>query len=197
MSDQNQTPAPVSIDDEMRRVREYTAAAIAGVVLLGTVIMFILAVGTTADAERFERVKDLINIVIPIVTFVLGYYFNKTTSDTRADKAESIAQTAAVSAQQAEVKKSVAEAEASQAWGQVEEIKGSLEEVTASAASMLESAPDGPGFLAEPAPSMGTLSGADEETREAAAGRAKQQEEWRRAKQDLELALARAKKRRK
>jgi len=62
----------------LRRLREYVAAGIALIIIMGTVVLILYALVYTANPEQFSLVKELLQIIIPLLTFVLGYYFNKT-----------------------------------------------------------------------------------------------------------------------
>ena len=106
MSDQ---PAPSSVDTSLRRFREYVAAGIALLVVLGTFGMLIAAFSYIESNETFARVKDLLLIVNPFLGVVIGYYFNKVSTEARAESAESTARTATANAQQAVTRAEVAE----------------------------------------------------------------------------------------
>lgn len=174
-----------SVDDNLRRFREYVAAGIAGMVILGAVILVIMGMFYTDDANRFSRVKDLINIMTPLLTFVLGYYFNKTSTEARAEKAEMTAQSAVTTAQKATQDRAKAEQFAAETLEEknkeskkADELQGMVEEFDSQLDWILEdfSAP-----TAAAAP--GTLS--FEEGGEAQAERIKEMEERRRKLQRL------------
>src|SRR5262245_37539536 len=102
-------PAPNSVDASLRRFREYVAAGIALLVVLGTFGMLIAAFWYIDSNESFARVKDLLLIVNPFLGVVIGYYFNKVSTEARAESAENTARTATASAQQAVTRAEVAE----------------------------------------------------------------------------------------
>ena len=92
------------IDGRLRLIRETVAAMLAGVVVLGTLVVFIVAfqyVEGQSD-KSFERVKDLLLMINPIVGVVIGYYFSKVTTEARAESAEATAKAATTVAHQAE-----------------------------------------------------------------------------------------------
>lgn len=129
-------------------LREYVSAALAGVVVLGTVAMMIMAFNYLSEPDEFDRVKGLLLFVNPLLGVVIGYYFNKATSEPRAETAEAAAKTAAASAQQATEARDKAEAEAEvarddaeEAKGEVEEVKTALKEVGEAAVKMAAAVP--------------------------------------------------------
>ena len=135
-------------------LREYVSAALAGVVVLGTVAMMILAFNYLNSPEEFDRIKDLLLFINPLLGVVIGYYFNKASSEPRAETAEAAAQTAVVSAQQATEARDQAEAEAEAARGEAEEAMGKAEEVKTALKEVGEAAEK----MAAAAPRPKTLS---------------------------------------
>jgi len=111
----------VTTDPGLRRFREYVAAAIAVLVILGTIVMMIVALRYVGSSDQFARVKDLLLIVNPLLGVVIGYYFNKVSTEARAESTESTAQSATMSAQQATEARNAAEAEAQAARSEAEE----------------------------------------------------------------------------
>lgn len=99
-------------DPWLTRGREVITALLALIVVIGTAILIASAfkyvsVDDTKDLS-FQHAKDLLNIVLPLLGVVLGYYFNKVSTEKRAEAAEKSAQKAEVVAQQAnEVKQTV------------------------------------------------------------------------------------------
>ena len=136
----------VTTDPGLRRFREYVAAAIAVLVILGTIVMMIVALRYVGSSDQFARVKDLLLIVNPLLGVVIGYYFNKVSTEARAESAESTAQSATMSAQQATEARNVAEAEAQAAKSEAEEALSTLSEVSQAAEKVLSQAP-APGVL--------------------------------------------------
>ncbi len=148
-------------DPVVRRLREFVAAAIALVVIIGAVVMLVQAF-TYISSPEFDRVKDLLLFINPLLGVVVGYYFNRATSEPRAEKAETTATAAMATAQQASEARNQAEAEAEVAKGEAEEVKEALKEVDEAAEKMMAQMP---------APAVGVLS-VDEETGEPAAAEA-------------------------
>jgi hypothetical protein len=72
---------------------------------------------------------------------VIGYYFNKVSSDARAETAETAVSTAVVSAQQATVVRDAAVAEAEATKADAMEAKSSLQELTQWAGDMVAQVP--------------------------------------------------------
>jgi hypothetical protein len=156
----------------MRRFREAIAALISVIIIAGTISLMVIALGYVNSpdldpSEKFARAKDLLLFINPLLGVVVGYYFNKVTSEARAETAETAAQTALDSAQQATEARNVAQAEARSAQETTEEAKVALKEVSDAAEKMMAEAP-----------TTGTLS-ADEGTGE--------------ARVELKMALKRAK----
>jgi hypothetical protein len=102
-------PSSDPVDTSLRRFREYIAAGIALLVVLGTFGMLIAAFWFIGSNESFARVKDLLLIVNPFLGVVIGYYFNKVSTEARAESAESTARTATANAQQAMTRVETAE----------------------------------------------------------------------------------------
>lgn len=152
-----QQPAALAEPDPVvRRLREFVSAGIALVVILGSTIMLIQAFNYLSSPEEFDRVKDLLLLINPLLGVVVGYYFNRATSEPRAEKAESAATVAMATAQQASEAANQAEAEAEVAKGEARQVKEALKEVDEAAGKMMAQTPS---------PAMGVLS-VDEETGE-------------------------------
>lgn len=132
----------------VRRLREFVSAGIAGIIILGTILMMVLAFSHLSNAEEFARVKDLLLFINPLLGVVIGYYFNKVTSEARAETAEKTAQTAMASAQQAGAERDKAESEAKAAKTEAKETKAALKEVGEAAEKVAAQVPAaGPGVL--------------------------------------------------
>ena len=151
-------------DTQLRLFRERIAAAVALVIVVGSFILVGLTLMFVGDAERFTRAKDLLLFVNPILGVAIGYFFNKVTSDARAETAESAAETAQTNAQQATEERIHAVAQVETMRDESTQIKTALEDLTSTAHEMLmlpESAPSGgPGKLGmggESAPSPEAL----------------------------------------
>ena len=122
-----QKPAPTSPDTSLRRLREYVAAGIAVIVVLGTVSLMVRAMSATGDDVQFARMKDLLLIVNPLLGVVLGYYFNKASTEARAENAEATAQNAVVNAQEAAKAREVAQAGSEAAKNMTKQAEADLE----------------------------------------------------------------------
>ena len=164
----------VEPDPVVRRLREFVSAGIALAVILGSVVMLIQAFNYLSSPEEFDRVKDLLLFINPLLGVVVGYYFNRAISEPRAEKAETAATAAMATAQQASEARNQAEAEAEAAKGEAEEVKETLKEVDEAAEKMLAQMP---------APAVGVLS-VDGEPGEPAAAE---------ARLELQMALRHAK----
>jgi hypothetical protein len=137
---------PQSSQDEyqLRRFREYVAALFAAIFIVATIAMIIFAFVNSADAEANARMKDLLLIVLPYTGVVLGYYFNRVTTETRVEKAENVAQNAMASAQSATLERQQAREEAEAVSQEAEKWKSSVAELyplSKQIVSELESAP--------------------------------------------------------
>ena len=117
----------VKTDLFLRKFREIIAAAIAVVIVVGTVVMLIMAIYATGNDAQFGRIKDLLLILNPLLGVVLGYYFNKVSTEARAENAESTAQNAVATAQEAGKARESAEKEKEQAKADTEQVKVSLD----------------------------------------------------------------------
>ncbi len=149
-------------DPFVRRLREFVSASIALVVILGSVVMLTQAFNYLNSPEVFDRVKDLLLFINPLLGVVVGYYFNRATSEPRAEKAETAATAAMETAQQASEARNHAEAEAEAAKGEAKEVKEALKEVDEAAEKMMAQIS---------APAVGVLS-VNEETGEPTAAQA-------------------------
>jgi len=174
-----QAASDMTADPALRRFREYVAAAISLSVIIGTIALMIIALSYVnspdlAPSEKFTRVKDLLLFINPLLGVVIGYYFNKVTSEARAETAETAAQSAMVTAQQADEARKLAESEAQTAKGEAEEVKTALKEVGQAAEKMLTWRP-----------AVGTLA-AEEEGEVPEDPRLELQMAWTRAKRLIE-----------
>jgi hypothetical protein len=123
-------PPQTETDLYMRKFREIVTATIALIVVLVYPIgMVIVSVNFINTPEKHDQLKDLFLIVNPLLGFVLGYYFNKTSTEARAENAESTAKTAVTTAQQASMQRERAQETADKALQRVEEAKGILREM--------------------------------------------------------------------
>lgn len=163
-------------DPAVRRLREYVSAFMALIVILGTVVMVIQAFNHLGTPDEFARVKDLLLFVNPLLGVVIGYYFNRVTSEARAETAETAAKGAMANAQQAAEARNVAEAVAKEAKGEAQEVKGALKEVGQAAEKMMAQVS---------APAVGVL-GAEEGGEPVEDARLELKMAWNRAKRLVE-----------
>lgn len=132
----------------LRRFREYVAAGIAIVIIVGTLVMMVMALRYVDSSDQFARAKDLLLIINPLLGVVIGYYFNKVSTEARAESAEATAQSAALNAQQATEARNAAEAKAQAARTEAEEAMSTLSAVSQAAEKVLSQAPaTAPGVL--------------------------------------------------
>jgi predicted lipid-binding transport protein (Tim44 family) len=178
MSEQLPAQPVVKTDPDlaMRRLREYVSAGMAGIIILGTVIMMIMAFSHLQTPDEFARVKDLLLFINPLLGVVIGYYFNKVTSEARAETAEKTVQSAMTSAQQASAERDKAQADAKSAKSEAQETKEVLKDMV-----------DATEKTVAQAPAEGTTTLAvDEQGRPAPAPSVELQLAWTRAKRLLE-----------
>ena len=166
-------------DFALRRFREYVAAGIAGVVVLGTILMLVMAINTVSDDGQFSKMKDLLLIINPLLGVVLGYYFNKASTEARAENAEAAAKEAVTGAQEAGKARDAAQAEAKEAKAEAGEMWTALVDVRQAAERMMATTG---------APLVARSFGPGEET-----SVAEQDVEVFQARRELEAALERAK----
>lgn len=136
MADENPpvkaTPTASPGDTRIVRLREYTAAGLAFVVVLGMVVLVVLAAASVASADNFGRLKDLLLFLNPLVGIVIGYYFNRVTSERRAENAESVAGHATEAATEADRQRADAETRARESANSLADLTDTVEaEVTA------------------------------------------------------------------
>jgi len=124
----------------MPRFRERVAAAIALLVVAAGISMMFLAFRYIDEKEKFDRAKDLLLIVNSVLGVVIGYYFNKVSTEARAENAESTARTATASAREAADARNAAQADA-------QETRTHLDDVSRAAEKVLAAAPASPRTL--------------------------------------------------
>jgi flagellar biosynthesis GTPase FlhF len=171
-----QSASEVITDVAMRRLREYVSALIALLIILSTLVMMIQAFNHLGTPDEFARVKDLLLFINPLLGVVIGYYFNKVTSEARAETAETTAKSAMANAQQASEARNAAEAEAKEAKSEAKEVKTALKEVGQATEKMLAQMP---------APAVGVLS-AEEGGEQVEDARLELKMAWNRAKRLVE-----------
>ncbi len=117
----------------MSRFRERVAALIALLVILAALAMMGLAFRYIGDDDRFARAKDLLLIINPVLGVVIGYYFNKVSTEARAEGAESAARSALADARRAAESRDRAEDRARGARAEVEETGRRLDDLSRAA----------------------------------------------------------------
>ena len=125
----------------MKRFRERVAALIALLIILSSISMVALAFRSIGDKERFDRSKDLLLLINPILGVVIGYYFNKVSMEARAESAENTARTASETARVASESQEKAEKLADAARGDAEQAQAHLQDLSVAAEKMLAQAP--------------------------------------------------------
>jgi hypothetical protein len=106
-------PSDPQPDPWLQRFREIFTGALAVVVIAGFTVMMVVAMGHVGKDQQdstFQRIKDLLAIVSPVVGVVIGYYFSKTSIEARAEGAEHVARAATSTARVAEHARADAEA---------------------------------------------------------------------------------------
>jgi hypothetical protein len=73
----------------LRYVREIAAHLIAAVILIGFALIMWGAYAQIGNADNYHQAKDLLLLFQGLVGVVMGYYFNRVTTEKRAEKAES------------------------------------------------------------------------------------------------------------
>ena len=152
MSEQQKVEATASAvtDPTLRRLREYVAALLAAIIVLGTVVLLVSGLGfITAPEPAFTRVKDLLLFLNPLVGVVIGYYFNKISTEARAESAEATAKQASESAHKADQMRDKAESEVKSTQAEMKETKTCLSDLSKAAEKVLSQ------------PKPGTLGGGE------------------------------------
>ena len=128
-------------DTLLSRAKEVIAALIALSIIVSLVVMLAKAFGVLNSEEAFRRVKDLLLFINPLVGVVIGYYFNKVSTEARAEKAEATAQTATKAAEQAETGRKEAESKINDFQAEAETARQSLKEIIPAAEELLKQTP--------------------------------------------------------
>jgi hypothetical protein len=154
-AEMSEPPQNTSSDASLRHFREYVAAAIAVLVVLGTFGMLIAAFLYIGESDTFTRVKDLLLIANPILGVVIGYYFNKVSTEARAENAETTARAASASAQQAMNEAQQSAAARAAAEEKTQSVTSALGDVQVAAEQVLSQPPAPTGVLgAEESPAF-------------------------------------------
>jgi hypothetical protein len=108
---------------QMPPFREWVAATLALVIVVGAVTLVVMAAqSTTGEGTSYDRLKDLLLFINPLIGVVIGYYFNKATSEGRAENAEQVAQSASETMQSAIQIRDEAVSQASEAVDALEDV---------------------------------------------------------------------------
>ncbi len=142
-------PGEAPSEPTMGRFREQVAAGIALLVIVAGLGMMLWSFRYLDDKEKFGRAKDLLLIINPVLGLVIGYYFNKVSTEARAENAEKTARTASADARQASESRDKAQELADAARTGAQEMGVHLEEVSEAAEKVLAQTPArAPGTLA-------------------------------------------------
>ncbi|MBK9052804.1 MAG: hypothetical protein IPL78_18385 [Chloroflexi bacterium] len=127
---------------QMRQFRERVSSLLAGLIVVVAVIVLLVAVATGLRAEEpgqaFTNVKDVLGFLNPLLGVILGYYFNKVSSENRAENAEKTARIAAANAQQADDERQAMWQQAQQIEQQMKQMRVFMAELTQAAQAMLD-----------------------------------------------------------
>lgn len=116
----------VSTEERIQLLKEYVAATLGIVLVVGTVILAFMAfLGNSTDAN-FQHLKDVLLILNGLSGVVLGYYFGRIPSDARASQAQKqVVETQAQAQQQV----AVAQQQAQQAQTRALEVIDQVQEL--------------------------------------------------------------------
>ena len=128
-------------DAALSRFREGVAALIAVVVVGASLTLIFLGFGHIGEKEQFDRAKDLLLIVNPVLGVVIGYYFNKVSTEARAENAENTARHATADLRKAAEERQQAQAVAAAAKTDAEETRGTLDDLSRAAERVLAEKP--------------------------------------------------------
>jgi len=117
-------------DKELQRYREQVTARLAGSIV-GLFAVSVVAAFIFVREPAFAQVKEIVSVLTPIVGVVLGFYFNKASTEKRAENAEQTAEAASKVAQQAVAERHEAQTEASVATESLDEVTTAAQELIA------------------------------------------------------------------
>jgi hypothetical protein len=140
---ENNDPSLLSqVEIQMRQFRERVSSLLAGLIVVVAVIVLLVAVATALRTEEpgqaFTNVKDVLGFLNPLLGVILGYYFNKVSSENRAENAEKTARVAAANAQQADDERQAMWQQAQQIEQQMKQMRVFMAELTQAAQAMLD-----------------------------------------------------------
>lgn len=137
----------ISTELLLEKWRELFAGVLAVLIVLGMFGVCWVAVQSLANPAQFQGAKDLLLIITPFVGVVLGYYFNKVTSDARAGALQRAADSASQAASNAMTDRDRAEAQAKTAQAQAEQMRSALSDVVTAADAAKTEQPGNLGVL--------------------------------------------------
>src|SRR5882724_5994113 len=137
-------PITHDLDNPLSRFREYVAAGIAVLIVVTGLgmVLYVLLRSTTADKDTFERAKDMLLFINPLLGLVIGYYFNKVSTEGRAESAEKTARNATVASAQAMDESKSARLEAESARGDANKIRVLLKDLGDATSKILGEDPE-------------------------------------------------------
>ena len=123
-------PAP-GPDPRAQARREQVTANLAYAIVGLFAALLIGAFFNLKEEVPFANVKDLLSMITPIVGVVLGFYFNKASTERRAESAEEGARAATEAARQASEERAQAQVEATQATQSLNDVSTAADELLA------------------------------------------------------------------
>jgi len=112
-------------------IREF----VAGVLALVVMSLFLGILWKAIDKESGVSLKDVLAIVNPVVGLVIGFYFSRATSETRAEKAETAAASANEVANNSVQARATADQQTAKAKNQADVARGALQSLAAAVES--------------------------------------------------------------
>ena len=124
-------PAAPGPDPKVQARREQVTANLAYAIIGLFAALLIGAFFNLKEEIPFANVKDLLSMITPIVGVVLGFYFNKASTERRAESAEEGARAATEAARQASEERAQAQVEATQATQSLNDVSTAADELLA------------------------------------------------------------------
>lgn len=151
MSESRDTAGLSQFEITSRQSRERVAAALAGIIVLIAVVVLLVSVFAAMqaqeDGQAFTNLKDILGFLNPLLGVILGYYFNKVSSDNRAENAEKNARIAAANAEQAEAERLEMWQETQQTRQQTQQLRAYMTQLMQAAdATLKQSSPEAVSF---------------------------------------------------
>ncbi len=157
---------------QTNRLRNLMPALLATLIVVGTIGLMLAGIAYLSNKDEFDRIKELLLFINPLLGVAVGYYFNKSSTEGRAESAEATARTANLVAQQAQQSQSAAQTDAAKATELAQAATQSLNEMAPLVDQIMQAPTPQPGTLGLGDPAPAAIS---EDTR-----------------RDLQAALARA-----